>query len=184
LLPRSQKQVDISTAKELLRLFWPDFVEVNGCILAEFHSHGSYTGWLNPRTETECYLNHTHILDEFRNKATSSRHESVSPELDEVEEFYDETHPDFFAACELGMKIARLWAIKLKAEYPKERFRVYYTEYDNPIVRFHKVRPNEPEWLSDEGLQSATDPSFRNAIIYDTDHLDTPVLQNARKRTS
>ena len=48
----------------------------------------------------------------------------------------------FVGACELGKQIARMWAVKLKADFPLDRFRVYYTQNDNPIVRFHKVRDN------------------------------------------
>jgi hypothetical protein len=59
-------------------------------------------------------------------------------------------------------------ATKLKTDFPNERFRVYYTRYDNPIVRFHKVRPDEDVWLSDEELRNASDPSFRDEVICDT----------------
>ena len=41
----------------------------------------------------------------------------------------------------------------------------------------NKVRPNEKVWLRDEDLLDATDPSFRNAIIYDTDYSATPVVK-------
>jgi len=85
------------------------------------------------------------VLDEFRNRATSERRETVSEDLDVVEETYDVNHPDFADACELGKQMARMWAMKLKADFPRDRFRVYYTQYDNPIVRFHKVRENEPQ---------------------------------------
>jgi hypothetical protein len=94
-----------------------------------------------------------------------------------VEETYDVNHPDFADACELGKQMARMWAMKLKADFPRDRFRVYYTQYDNPIVRFHKVRENEPQWLSDQQLTSATDRSFGSAVIYDTDYLDAPVAK-------
>jgi hypothetical protein len=73
--------------------------------------------------------------------------------------------------------MAGMWAMKLKADFPRDRFRVYYTQYDNPIVRFHKVRENEPQWLSDQQLTSATDRSFGSAVIYDTDYLDAPVAK-------
>jgi hypothetical protein len=33
------------------------------------------------------------------------------------------------------------------------------------------------KWLSDDELQSATDPSFRNAVIYDTDRMDRPIIK-------
>ena len=130
------------------------------------------------RTETECFVNHTHVFDEFRNSATFSRRENISEELDLVEETYDFSHPDFVLACEIGRKMARMWTMKLKSDFPQKRFRVYYTQYDNPIVRFHMVRPEEPLWFSDEQLGSATDPSFGNAVIYDTEYLDNPVVKS------
>lgn len=42
---------------------------------------------------------------------------------------------------------------------------------------FHKVRENEPRWLSDQQLTSATDRNFGSAVIYDTDYLDAPVTK-------
>jgi hypothetical protein len=174
---RTQKQIPVGIACELLQVFWPDFVEVNGCVFAAFQWGGSYSGWDQPKSETESFINHTHIFDEFLNKATFQQPENISKELDEVEEIYDESHPDFNSACELGKTMAHMWAIKLKADFPNEHFRVYYTQYDNPIVRFHKVRLNERVWLSDAELLAATDPSFRDALIYDTEHLAAPVVK-------
>lgn len=172
-----QKHLSVGTARGLLQVVWPDFIEVNDCVLAAFRWGGNYSGWDKPKTETECFINHTHIMDEFLNEATFRHREEISDELDEVEEIYDESHRDFIMACELGRTIARMWVTKLKGDFPNDRFRVYYTQYDNPIVRFHKVRPNEKVWLRDEDLLDATDPSFRNAIIYDTDYLATPVVK-------
>lgn len=170
------KRLSVRTGAQLLKLFWPDFVEINGCILAGFQCGGGPIQELKEgKTETESFINHTHVLDEFRNKATSERREEVSEDLDVVEETYDVNHPDFADACELGKQMARMWAMKLKADFPRDRFRVYYTQYDNPIVRFHKVRENEPQWLSDQQLQSATDRSFGGAVIYDTNYIDEPV---------
>ncbi len=103
-----------------------------------------------------------YIFDEFASDATTHVGD---------EKLYNQHHPDFIAACELGQQIAKLWALKLKLNFPAARFRVYYTEYDNPIVRFHKVRDDESHWLPDETLHAATDPSFRNALIYDTSRI-------------
>lgn len=172
-----QKRLSVRTAYALVRLLWPDFVEVNGCIFVGFQCGNGAVAvkeLSRGKTETECFINHTHVLDEFRNKASFETREHFSEQLDVVEETYDNAHPDFIAACELGIKIAEMWALKLKLDFPENRFRVYYTQYDNPIVRFHKVRTDEPVWLCDEALQLAKDPSFRNAVIYDTDHLDRP----------
>jgi hypothetical protein len=174
---RIRKKVWAGAARDVLQVVWPDFIEVHGCIFAAFQWLGSYSGWDEPKTETECFINHTHIMDEFLNEATFQHREQVSEELEEVEEIYDESHRDFITACELGRAIARIWATKLRADFPNERFRVYYTQHDNPVVRFHKVRPNEDVWLSDEDVLDETEPSFRNAIIYDTDYLAAPVVK-------
>jgi hypothetical protein len=172
---RRQKRISITTAREVAQLFWPDFIEANGCIFAAFQCWaGAPEEMPDGKSETECFINHTHILDEFGNKATSENCTPYSATIDVIEPTYNEMHPDFIAACELGLKIARMWAMKLKLDFPQDQFRVYYTQYDNPVVRFHKVRMDEPVWLSDAALESATDPSFRNTVIYDTHYLDRP----------
>jgi hypothetical protein len=176
IMTRTQKIVSANTADRLLKIFWPDFVRVNGCVFAAFHWFGTYSGNFDDKTQTEAFINHTHILDEFRNSATFRVIEPASKDLDEIEEIYDAGHPDFLHACKIGKAMARMWAVKLKVDFPVERFRVYYTQCDNPIVRFHKVRSNEPVWLHDEDSRIANDPSFREILIYDTDRLD---LRNA-----
>jgi hypothetical protein len=115
----------------------------------------------------------------LRNKATFEMREPISEEIDELEQIYDETHPDFIGACKFGKSIARAWTLKLRYDFPHDRFRVYFTQYDNPIVRFHKVRANEHFWLTDEDLLSATDASFRDAIVYDTDYPDAFVAKGS-----
>jgi hypothetical protein len=174
-----QKRVSLRTAGALAKLLWPDFVEMTGCIFAAFQFADYEVKISGDMTETECFVNHTHILDEFRNQATSENRTQFSKNLDVIEPTYDSAHPDFIAACELGTKMAKMWALKLKFDFTESRFRIYYTQYDNPIVRFHKVRANEPLWLSDEALQSATDPSFKDAFIYDTDFLDRPIRKKS-----
>jgi hypothetical protein len=164
-----------------LQIFWPEFKEVSGCILLAFQWGGNpITELPEGRTETECFINHTHILDEFRNSATTEKREHVSEDFDALDVFYNEKHPDFVAACEIGVTIARMWALKLKLDFPGDRFRIYYTQYDNPIVRFHKVRPDEPVWLADEGVRDGNAPTIRGTIVYDTDHLDAPITNGAR----
>lgn len=164
----------IGQATAVARFLWPDFVEQHGCVFL-----GNEPGFSPPpangrATDWECFINHTHIFDEFRNKATRTVVLDEHEEANFIEEIYDETHPDFIAACELGRMAARLWTLKLKQDFPADRFRVYYTEYDNPIVRFHKVRANEPLWLTDEHLRTAFQPGFRNALIYDTENPEKP----------
>lgn len=176
---QKQKRASIQTATNAAQILWPDFIEVNDCVFLAFLVGENPSELPQGKTETECFINHMHLFDEFGNRATTENSARYSGDLDVVEEMYDINHRDFIAACDLGLKIARMWAVKLKFDFPRDRFRVYYTQNDNPIVRFHKVRSGEPEWLSDDALRLATDPSFQNAVIYDTGYLDRPTTKRA-----
>lgn len=177
------RPISIAAGRRLLQFFCPEFKEMNGCVFLAFQCRGGpITELSDGKTETECFVNHTHILDEFRNRATSEQREHASKDFDVVEHFYDDTHPDFISACEIGATIAQMWALKLKLDFPHDRFRVYYTQYDNPIVRFHKVRLNEPVWLTDEAVRDGIAPTLRGTIVYDTEHLDAPITNGARSQ--
>ncbi len=166
-----EQSVTVRAALTVSWLLWPDFVEEHGCVFLGRHSGSNPPPAGDTATGWESFVNHTHVFDEFANHASTFVSEEV---------VYNEQHPDFLSACELGQQIAKLWALKLKLDFPNAHFRVYYTQYDNPIVRFHKVRDDEPQWLSDEALQSATDPSFRNALIYDTSRINLPSCENSK----
>jgi hypothetical protein len=168
-----EEPVTVSAALTASRILWPDFVEEHGCVLLSWHAGSNPPPANDTATGWEAFVRHTHILDEFANADEVSTFNSE-------EVVYDENHPDFISACELGQKIAKLWALKLNLDFPFARFRIYYTQYDNPIVRFHKVRNDEPLWLSDEALQRATDPSFRSALIYDTSKIDLPGWEHSK----
>jgi hypothetical protein len=158
----------LKSAEEVLQFFWPAFVVENGMVLLARHA-GSNPCPSGTLTDWESFINHTHVFDEFGNESGAVHQTTVSqaPQFDEIEITYDEQHPDFLAACRMGKTAARLWATKLKEEFPNERFRVYYTQYDNPIVRFHKVRENEAPWLPDEVIITAQG-DLRNALVYDS----------------
>jgi hypothetical protein len=161
----SNEQVTVTAALSVARILSPDFIQEHGCVFLGWHSGSNPPPTNDTATGWESFVNHTHIFDEFANGASTLVCQEV---------VYDERHPDFLAACELGKKIAKLWALKLMLDFPSERFRVDYTQYDNPIVRFHRVRNDEEHWVSDEVLQTAIDPSFRNALIYDTSRMNLP----------
>ena len=132
-------QLEISDAFELSKLFWPTFSVVEDAVFLEWEKvsdlEKAYGGGMN-RTQLESFSNHTHILDRFDHKASLGK-----------EPWWNNRHPDFKLACNLGKKVARLWTVKLSLDFPNEEFLVYYTEEDNPIVRFHKVREGEDLWL-------------------------------------
>jgi hypothetical protein len=165
-----EQRVVVRDALAVSRILWPDFTEEHGCVLLGWHSGSNPPPPNDTATGWESFVNHTHVFDEFTNDAV----EHVSEEA-----IYNEHHPDFLAASELGQRVAKLWALKLKLDFPSARFRVYYTQYDNPVVRFHRVRDDEPFWMTDEALQAATDPSFRNAMVYDTSRINSPVWEHS-----
>jgi hypothetical protein len=136
----------MTKVKALLPLFWPDFAE---------HEGGLFLASTLPQprlsldaysdlTAAEAFHNHVHIPDEFDHDASL---DGTNPEG----AYWDNTHPDFLAACEIGRRMAVMWHAKLRLEHPNRRTRVYFTSDDNPVVRFHCVRPGESVWLDDAG---------------------------------
>lgn len=181
---RQLRSVSVQSAVKVARFLWPFFVEEHGCIFLDQHSGSNPPPANDTATGWESFINHTHVLDEFRSHSDAIQKTTLPNAGDangetsllvEVEWTYNETHPDFVAACELGQTAARLWACKLKQDFPGYRFRIYYTEYDNPIVRFHRVRSHEANWLSDDAIRSTKYSDLRNALVYDTDDLSNPV---------
>jgi hypothetical protein len=54
----------------------------------------------------------------------------------------------------------------LQVDFPDYRFRVYYTQEDNPVVRFHRARDGEPYWLNENDHRE--DVELARIIVYDT----------------
>ncbi len=152
----SSRSLNVKSALKISRFLWPEFVRENGCVFLGRQSGSNPPPANDTATGWESFVNHVHIFDEFRNSATKRSVVHEGKTLDIEDWIYDEAHPDFIAACELGRTAVKFWALKLAEDFPTERFRVYYTEYDNPIVRFHKVRTDEPVWISDEALRTST----------------------------
>jgi hypothetical protein len=134
------KQYPIKSGLSTAKLFWPEFKVVDDLV---------FFGWCAPdvidfdhwhdKTEIECSFNHVHILDCFSHEASLSD-----------EPWWNSEHPDFKAACELGKLWAEAISYKLKKEFPERNFYIYYTEQDNPIVRFHQKHVNEAKYMSPE----------------------------------
>ncbi|HEY0134220.1 MAG TPA: hypothetical protein VGB85_09070 [Nannocystis sp.] len=122
---------------------WPDFRVVKDLVFFAWAApdEASYEPPAN-RTETESFQNHTHVLDLFTHGASLGE-----------EPFWDAAHPDFAAACRFGKRWAHAVAVKLWFEFPGRAFFVYYTEKDNPIVRFHQQHAGEQPWLAPEGSE-------------------------------
>ncbi len=180
------RQHSIETVDWVRTRLWPDFVERDGCVFVAFQVDESTTGPdSGTRTDWELFVNHTHMFDEFQSLAYEElAEEGASADPDVVEPKIQEDHPDFMLAKQLGEAMARMWATKLKQDYPRERFRVYYLHYDLACLRFHKVRPEEGIWLTDHQFLNVEDQDFRDGVLYDTDYLDRPVRRLDSKSAS
>ncbi len=107
------------------KLFWPDFVEVEGCvILAEHYYEGALKGVKLPqeRESFEAFINHVHIWDLFSNGVERA---SISIELDEY----------------LAKIFTVMWKHALKETFPDKEFEFYYEtepyEY-GPTISFYQ----------------------------------------------
>lgn len=132
-------QPGISTARTVAALLWPEFVVKSGCVFLKCVAH--YVKDLRYPTRTEWDENHIHLLEEFAHGARLRR-----------EPFYNPRHRDFVAASELGRQMCFMWANKLRRDFPRWHFRVYFHGFD-PIVRFHRVRPREVPIIGDKEMK-------------------------------
>ena len=145
--------------KRLMYVFWPEVVQLEGLFLlaSEIPKTGVDLDAFHDRTAAETFYNHIHILDCFDHGAAL---DGSDPDLG----FLDKRHPDFVAACELGRLVASVWRAKLMADFPNQPFRVYFTADDDPVVRFHRVWPEEPLWL-DEARWATEIAAGRVAVL-------------------
>jgi hypothetical protein len=150
--------IHIKEASNLLTLFYPTFIEIEGAIFLSSELPNQAVDFSNfsDKTEAECFYNHIHIFDHFRHGAALKGEDS----------FWDYTHPDFQRGCEVAKIIALMWRQKLKVDFPEYQFRIYYTERDDPIVRFHRIHENEVNWLDEKDWLN--DISQGRVIVYDT----------------
>ena len=139
----NKQQESIKAALSIANIFWPEFVVVDDCVFFSWAAPKSIdlSKW-HDRTEIESTINHTHVLDLFNHNAS----------LDE-EPWLDQSHPDFKAGCRFGLVWAEAIAAKLAKYFSERQFFVYYTEHDDPIVRFHQEHTGEIPWLSAEDCQ-------------------------------
>ena len=147
----------ISTGIKVAALFWPEFAVVKGGVLLKEVAAAEVDTRF--RTRTEFDENHIHILDHFTHGARIRR-----------EPFFNTRHPDFIEASNLGRKICFTWAHKLRQDFPRWHFRVYFHGLD-PIVRFHRVRPHEEPEIRD--IDWREEIKSGEVLIVDTRRMNT-----------
>lgn len=95
-------------------LFWPDFVEFDGCIFFDFaFSEENFRGWMkqtnDDRRAVEAVINHQHILDLF----SGSEHEPTRQQV-----------------VYLGRLLRDIWSAKLQRDFPGRQIVVSFPEGD------------------------------------------------------
>jgi hypothetical protein len=135
----------VSTARRVADIFWPDFVERDGVVLLpDVRTQTPPPASHATLTEYERFHSHSHIQDLFRWDVPMVH----DAELDLEQP--DSSSAEHAAAWDLAQRLGAMWLAKLGADFPGDRFRVYVTRLDDPIVHFHRVRESEPLWISDE----------------------------------
>lgn len=142
----------ISSVMPIAELLWPEFVVMKGCVFLKEYAPASADSRFPTRTEFD--ENHVHLLDYFTHGARIRR-----------EPYFDSHHHDFIAVGALGRNICFMWAHKLRQDFPRWHFRVYFHGFD-PIVRFHKVRAREAPVIGDNDMKKEI--RTRKLLIVDT----------------
>lgn len=104
-------------------LFWPAFVEHDGCVLlAERLDQANFRDWMastkGDRRAVEAVLNHTHITDLFGDGGTQPTREQV---------------------MYLGRLLREMWAAKLARDFPDRRFVVSFPEDECESLQDYEV---------------------------------------------
>jgi hypothetical protein len=125
---------------ELTHILWPDFIEVNGCILINDEKPG----------EGEKLLNMDHILKNFGDRTGFEAFESHVHMMDVSKEFEDNP----LMGLMFALKLVEVWSAKLKSDFPGYSFYLILSfDGQDSILRFHKIRENE-NWVDIDNLNS------------------------------
>lgn len=119
---------DFDMAAAFTKLFWPDFVEVDGCVLLKgSYSPENFKKWMSSyegdRRAVESMMNHLHLWDTFLNSPKDV-------------EYPEQLHEYLVNAVLFG------WKQVLHESFPDKRF-VFTIRYGyGPEISFHQVEEN------------------------------------------
>jgi hypothetical protein len=116
---------DADLAAAFFKLFWPDFVEVSGCVILQHnYSPDNFTEWMErysgDRRAVESMINHVHVWDLFL----------MSPkDVEYAHELYE-----FLAGA-----LMRGWKSALQHAFPDKHFVFTLRHGYGPEVSFHQA---------------------------------------------
>jgi hypothetical protein len=103
-------------------LFWPEFVEFDGCIFFAGFSEESYRGFMSQtggdRRAVEAVMNHRHILDLFSGQGS----EPTRPQV-----------------VYLGRLLREMWTAKLRTDFPDKQFIVSFSEDESECLLDYEI---------------------------------------------
>lgn len=120
---------------EITRIIWPEFIEVNGCVLIK-------------NQDEAVQLDMEHILRKFGDKTGFEAFASHVHMTDVSKEFDDNP----VAGLRFALKLLEIWEYRLRLYFPTYQFYLILTfDGEDTILSFHKIRENEI-WLDLEKL--------------------------------
>lgn len=130
---------------ELIDIVWPDFVEVEGCILIKKY------------IENNTKINIEHIIHQFGDRTGFEASESHVHMIDISKTF--KKHP--LEGLRFAKKLLEIWSVKLKIDFPEYEFILILTYHDDDtILRFHRLRESEETWININNIED-----FEEGII-------------------
>ncbi|HEY1189510.1 MAG TPA: hypothetical protein VGE74_17830 [Gemmata sp.] len=120
-------------------LFWPEFVEHEGCVLlARRFDPVSFRQWIEAtggdRRAVEAVLNHTHILDLFVHREPEPTREQV---------------------VHLGRVLRAMWGAKLRTEFPGRALVVSFSDEELPDLLDYEITVFQVPAETDSGAAPA-----------------------------
>lgn len=113
---------DYEHAIAYAELFWPDFVNYDGCIFRIAMDEETYHKWIKVtngnKTSVEEVVNHIHILDFFPNVKEPPSKEQVR---------------------HLGLKLRDMWEAKVKRDFPNRDIIVHFLDSDTDDLVDYQV---------------------------------------------
>ena len=135
-----KKNVQESHTAKLLDFLWPEFININGCIVLAQQLEKSHVCQENfeDATAYEAFVNHVHLNDT-----------ELGEELNPLE------------LLNIAMKITEIWQQKLARDFSDDKFLIIlgFDEDENEAtLRFHKVRDSQFPWINLEGIDKYAEP--------------------------
>ncbi len=123
--------------QSLLDVIWPDFIEVESCILINWESRKNVD------------LNTDFILEMFGDRTGFEASENHIHMIDCANEFVKNP----LEGLKFALNLLEVWECKLKRDFPHYKFHLILT-YDgtDSILRFHKYREEEGSWIKNNDL--------------------------------